>query len=99
MQTEKIPEFAGTQEDSIQPSDFLKMIKRSFLANGTTTDDQKTGRFKLYLKSDSPAEEWYNNARTPKKTWVELEKEFKTKYPNIKRQQKLDLSWKGSWEQ
>jgi hypothetical protein len=85
MQLENIPEFSGTQEDTTQPSDFLKMIKRSFLASGTTADDQKVGLFELYLKSDSPAEEWYNDAKTPKKTWLELEQEFKTRFPNIKK--------------
>ena len=96
MQLENMPEFSGTQEDTTQPSDFLKMIKHSFLANGTTADDQKVGLFKLYLKSDSPVEEWYNDAKTPKKTWLELEKEFKNRFP--KKQQKQHLSWRGSWE-
>jgi hypothetical protein len=82
---ENIPEFAGTQEDSVQPTDFLKMIKRSFLANGTTADDQKVGLLELYLKSDSPAEEWYNDGKTPKKTWLELEQAFKTRFPNVKK--------------
>jgi hypothetical protein len=67
MQLESIPEFSGTQEDSNQPSDFLKMVKRSFLATGTTSDEQKVSLFELYLKSDSPAEEWYNKKTTPKK--------------------------------
>jgi Zinc knuckle len=85
MQLENIPEFSGTQEDKNQPSDFLKAIKRSFLANGTTTDDQKVNLFELYLKSDSPAEEWYNDANTPKKAWLDLEKEFKVRFPNVKK--------------
>lgn len=85
MQLENIPEFAGTHEDKTQPSDFLKAIKHSFLASGTMTDDQKVGLFELYLKSDSPAEEWYNDAKTPKKTWQELEQEFKIRFPNIKK--------------
>jgi hypothetical protein len=85
MQLENIPEFAGTQEDKTQPSDFLKAIKRSFLANGTTADDQKIGLFELYLKSDSPAEEWYNDAKTAKKTWTELEQGFKARFPNVKK--------------
>jgi hypothetical protein len=88
MQLEKIPEFAGTQDDAVQPLDFLKMIKRSFLANGTTTDDQKVGLLELYLKSDSPAEEWYNDANTPKKTWTGLEEEFKKRFPNVAKAKK-----------
>ena len=85
MQLKNIPEFAGTQEDTTQPSDFLKMIKHLFLATGTTTDKQKINLFELYLKSDSLAEEWYNEVKTPKKTWLELEQEFKTRFPNIKK--------------
>jgi hypothetical protein len=85
MQLENIPEFAGTQDDSIQPSDFIKMIKRQFLASGTTADDQKIGLFELYLKSDSPSEEWYNDVRTKKTTWADLEKEFKARFPNVKK--------------
>jgi hypothetical protein len=85
MQLENIPEFSGTQDDKSQPSDFLKAIKRAFLASGTTTDDQKVSLFELYLKSDSQAEDWFNDAKTPKKTWAELEKEFKVKFPNVKK--------------
>jgi hypothetical protein len=64
------------------------MVKHSFLATGTTADDQKISFFELYLKSDSPAEEWYNNTNTPKKTWAELEKEFKVRFPNVKKAMK-----------
>lgn len=69
----------------MQPSDFLKTVKRGFLANLATTDDQKIGFFELYLKSDSPAEEWFDDQNTPKKTWAELEKSFKTRFPNVKK--------------
>jgi hypothetical protein len=82
MQLETIPEFAGTQHDANQPSDFLKMIKRSFLANGTTADDQKIGLFELYLKSDSPAEDWFNDTKKTKTTWAGLEEAFKVRFPN-----------------
>ena len=85
MQLENIPEFSGTQDDKTQPTDFIKVVKCSFLASGTTTDDQKVGLFELYLKSDLRAEEWYNDAKTVKKTWAELEQGFKTRFPNIKK--------------
>ena len=88
MQLENIPEFAGTQEDKTQPLDFLKAIKRSFLANGTTADDQKVGLFELYLKSDSPAEDWFNDEKTKKKTWQGLEEQFKIRFPNVKKAMK-----------
>ena len=88
MQLENIPEFAGTQEDKTQPLDFLKAIKRSFLANRTTADDQKVGLFELYLKSDSPAEDWFNDEKTKKKTWQGLEEQFKIRFPNVKKAMK-----------
>ena len=97
MQLEQIPEFSGTQEDKIQPSDFLKAIKRSLLASGTTADDQKIIFFKLYLKSDSPAEEWFNDVKTPKKTWLELEQEFKVRFPNIKKATKTAPELERAW--
>jgi hypothetical protein len=55
------------------------------LANIATTDEQKINVFKLYLKSNSPAEEWYNDVKTPKKTWFELKQGFKIKFLNIKK--------------
>ena len=85
MQLENITEFAGTQDDKSQPSDFLKVIKPAFLPSNTMTDVQKVSLFELYLKSDSPAEEWYNDANTPKKMWLELEQEFKVRFPNTKK--------------
>lgn len=88
MQLENIPEFSGTQEDANQPSDFLKMVRRSFLTSGATTDDQKISNFELYLKSDSPAEEWYNEGTTVKKSWAEFEQGFKTRFPNVKKAMK-----------
>jgi hypothetical protein len=99
MQLENIPEFSRMQDDKTQPSDLLKAIKRSFLANGTTSDDQKIGLFELYLKSDSPAEEWYNDAATPKKMWTELENEFKSGSRTSKKQPRQHRNWRGSWGQ
>ena len=52
------------------------------------TNEQKVGLFKLYLKSDSLAEEWFNDTKTPKKTWTALEQEFKDRFPNIKKAMK-----------
>ena len=96
MQLENIPEFSGTQEDSIQPSDFLKMVKHSFLATGMTSDSQKINRFELYLKSNSLAEEWYNDAKTPKKVWAELELEFKKRFLNVKKAMKMTPELEGA---
>ena len=64
------------------------MIKRQLLASRTTADDQKINFFELYLKSDSPAEEWYNEVKGTKKTWDVLEQGFKNRFPNIKKAKK-----------
>ena len=85
MQLERIPEFSGTQEDVNQPTDFIKIIKRQFLASGTVDDDKKMELFELYLKSDSPAEEWYESAKAGKKMWAALEQAFKDRFPNVKK--------------
>jgi Zinc knuckle len=85
MQLENIPEFSGTQDDKTQPLDFLKSVKRTFLTSGAATDEQKIDLFELYLKSDSPAEEWFSDAKTPKKVWAELEQGFKARFPNVKK--------------
>ena len=61
------------------------MIKCQLLASGTTTDDQKINFFELYLKSDSPVEEWYNEVKGTKKTWDVLKQGFKNRFPNIKK--------------
>jgi hypothetical protein len=91
MQLENIPEFLGTQEDTTQPSDFLKLVKCLFLTSRTTADDQKIDLFGLYSKSDSPAEDWFNNARMTKKMWLKLKKDFKVRFPNIKKAMKTAL--------
>jgi hypothetical protein len=85
MQLENIPEFAGMQEDTMQPLDFLKSVKSSFLTHGAATDEQKINLFGLYLKTDSPAEDWFNDTKNPKKTWLELNQEFNARFPNIKK--------------
>ena len=89
MQLKNILEFAGTQEDTMQPLDFLKSVKHSFLTHGAATDKQKINLFGLYLKTDSPAEDWFNDAKTLKKMWLELDQEFKTRFPNIKKATKM----------
>jgi hypothetical protein len=89
MQFKNIPEFAGMQEDTMQPLDFLKSVKRSFLTHGAATDEQKIDLFSLYLKTDSPAEDWFNDAKTLKKMWLELDQEFKARFPNIKKATKM----------
>jgi hypothetical protein len=64
-----------------------------------TNSDQKLEFFELYLKSDSPAETWYNDKNTPKKTWAELEAEFRVKFPNIVKATKTKVEIERELEQ
>ena len=75
------------------------MVKHSFLTHGAASDEQKIDLFGLYLKMDSPAEDWFNNTKTLRKMWLELDQEFKARFPNIKKATKMHRSWRGSWEQ
>ena len=87
-----IMEFSGTQEDMIQPTEFLKNINRSFMSSGVTpTDEQKINVIGLWLKSESPAEEWFNDANTPKDKYTNLEQSFKQRFPNVERMKKSRL--------
>ena len=87
-----ITEFAGTQEDPIQPTDFLKNINCSFMSSEVTPlDEQKINAIGLWLKSESPAEEWFNNKATPKDKYINLEQSFKKQFPNVERMKKSRL--------
>jgi hypothetical protein len=81
---ESIPNFTGTQKDEISSADFLKKFRRNMTMLGQTNDDQaKIDAFQDYLGTDSPAEEWYNDANTPKLTWTAFQKAFETRFPCI----------------
>ena len=87
-----ITEFTGTQEDPIQPTDFLKNINHCFMSSGVTpSDEQKINAIGLWLKSESPAEEWFNDEATPKDKYINLEQSFKKWFPNIERMNKSRL--------
>ena len=87
-----ITEFSGTQEDLIQPTDFLKNINRSFMSSSVTpTDEQKINAIGLWLKSESPAEEWFNEINTPKDKYANLEQSFKQQFPDVERMKKSKL--------
>ena len=83
---------SGTQEDSIQPMEFLKSINCSFMGLGVVpTNEQRINAIGLWLKSDSPVEEWFNNMTTPKGKYANLEQSFKQCFPNIEKMKKDKL--------
>jgi len=79
-QRDPIKEFSGTQDDDIQPTEFLKMVNRYLMTQSTVPpDDLRVATVGYWLKTDSPAEEWYNEPTTqPSKTkYVDFENAFK----------------------
>ena len=90
MQLPTITEFSGTQEDKVQPTEFLKMVNRSLMASGGTlpADSDIIRTIGYWLKSDSPAEEWFNEPNTPKAKYSTFKAEFMAKFPNIEKAKK-----------
>ena len=87
-----IIEFLGMQDDPIQPTEFPKNINRSLMSSGVIpTDEQKITMVSLWLKSESPAEEWFNNIPTPKNKYMDFEQSFRQQFPNIERMKKTKL--------
>lgn len=69
-----IVEFSGTQDNPIQPTEFLKTINHSLMSSGVNpTDEQMVTTVGLWLKSESPAEEWFNDEATPKNKYADFE--------------------------
>ena len=76
----------------IQPTEFLKNINCSFISSGITpTDDQKINAIGLWLKLESPAEEWFNDVNMPKDKYTNLEQNFKQQFQNVERMKKSRL--------
>ncbi|KDR76578.1 hypothetical protein GALMADRAFT_67310 [Galerina marginata CBS 339.88] len=84
-----IQEFSGTQDDKVQPTEFLKSINRHLMITGTAlTDETRISTIGNWLKTDSPAEDWYNEAATPKSKYTEFETAFKLRFPNVEKAKK-----------
>lgn len=73
--------FAGGKDDSEDPQDFLKGIKR-YMMMKTFEEAAKIEYFTLCLKSRSPAEIWWDAlAPTDKDTWAKVQTEFEKRWP------------------
>jgi hypothetical protein len=86
----KIDFFIGDGSDKQQPVDFLKKFNRAMCDSRVTTDIALIKAFGDYLKTDSPAEDWYTDQDTPntKPAWDVFETAFKTHFPGVQKAKK-----------
>jgi hypothetical protein len=82
--------FSGDGDDKQQPVDFLKKFRRAMRDTRTTQDALLVKAFGDYLKTDSPAEEWYTNQNTltTAPTWDALEIAFRNRFPGVQKAKK-----------
>jgi hypothetical protein len=90
MLSESFDFFSGDRSDKQQPVDFLKKFHRAMHDSRVTTDAPLIRAFGDYLKTDSLAEEWYNNKNTlnTKPTWDNFEAVFRTCFPGVQKAKK-----------
>ena len=87
MSHEKVPTFAGTGNDGVQPSEFIKIFRRA--TRGAFTDEESwIDGLGDYLKTGSPAEKWFLKANTPKKLWPAFKAAFEQEFPDVGRAEK-----------
>lgn len=82
--------FSGDSSDGQQPVDFLKKFRRAMRELRITTEPALIKAFSDYLRTDSPAEEWYNDQNIPNAipTWDDFETAFKTRFPGVQKARK-----------
>ena len=87
MSHERVPTFAGTGKDEVQPSEFIKIYRRA--TRGSFTDEESwIDGLGDYLKTESPAEKWYHKNTTPKKSWTVFKPAFEKEFPDVGRAEK-----------
>lgn len=87
MSHERVPTFAGTGNDEVQPSEFIKIFRRA--TRGSFSDEESwIDGLGDYLKTGSPAETWYLKADTPKKSWPAFKTAFEKEFPDVGRAEK-----------
>jgi len=67
--------------------DFLKKFNCTMCNSHVNTDTTLIKAFRDYLKTNSPAEDWYadQNALNTKPTWDEFETAFKMHFPGVQK--------------
>lgn len=78
-----VPTFSGEVGEEIQPGDFLKKFRVSMRQIAGIQDAEKIENFGDHLKSNLPAEEWYNDPTTPKATWAGFQAAFTARFPGV----------------
>ena len=70
--------------------DFLKKFNCAMHEAHVSSDTALIRAFGDYLKTDSPAEEWYTDQDTPvtKPTWENFETAFKARFPGVQKVKK-----------
>ena len=87
MSHERVPTFAGTGNDEVQPSEFIKIFRRA--TRGSFSDEESwIDGLGDYLKTGSPAELWFNKTNTPKKAWTAFKAAFEREFPDVGRAEK-----------
>jgi hypothetical protein len=87
MSHERVPTFAGTGNDEVQPSEFIKIFRRA--TRGSFTDEESwIDGLGDYLKTGSPAEAWFLKPNTPKKVWPAFKTAFEKEFPDVGRAEK-----------
>ena len=87
MSHERVPTFAGTGNDEVQPSEFIKIFRRA--TRGSFTDEESwIDGLGDYLKTGSPAEKWFHKVDTPKKVWTAFKTAFEKEFPDVGRAEK-----------
>jgi hypothetical protein len=87
MSHERVPTFAGTGNDEVQPSEFVKIFRRA--TRGSFTDEKSwIDGLGDYLKTGSPAEKWFLQATTPKTAWPAFKTAFEKEFPDVGRAEK-----------
>ena len=87
MSHKKVPTFAGTGNEEVQPSEFIKIFRRAMRGSFTDKESWIDG-LGDYLKTNSPAETWFLRQTTPKKVWTAFKAEFEKEFPDIDRAEK-----------
>ena len=95
MSHERIPTFAGTGNDEVQPSEFIKIFRRA--TRGSFTDEESwIDGLGDYLKMGSPAETWFLKADMPKKVWTTFKTAFEKEFPDVGRLRRRPRTWRES---
>ena len=90
MASDPVDFFIGDGSDKQQPVDLLKKFNHAMCNSRITTDITLLKAFGNYLKTHSPAEDWYTNQDTPntKPAWDNFETVFKTHFPGVQQAKK-----------